>query len=164
MPQIRLIPIDDKLCGVVKHAPDEFAGTFGASLGDSTQVVQDVVKQTLALFATSPRAAEWGGFLVADPERALVIGSCGFTHGPEADGSVEIAYFTFPEFEGRGYATAMAAELLRRSRQSDSVSKVIAHTVPERNASTRILEKIGMERAGEAEDADVGKVWLWQVH
>jgi RimJ/RimL family protein N-acetyltransferase len=161
MPSVRLIRIDDELRGVVEDAPDDFARSYGASMGECRPAIREVVSQTLALLARAPRAVEWGGFLGSDQERAIVVGTCGFTHGPEADGVVEIAYFTFPMFEGRGYATAMAGELLKRSLESGTARKVIAHTLPERNASTRVLEKIGLQRVGEAHDPEVGKVWLW---
>jgi hypothetical protein len=38
---------------------------------------------------------------------------------------------------------------------------VIAHTAAERNASTRILEKIGMKLAA-AEEEDGMAVWRWE--
>lgn len=161
MPLIRLIGIDDELRRVVEETPHEFSGKYGASLGRSLALVRQVVLQTLALLETTPRAPEWGGFLAADRELAVVIGTCGFKHGPEADGTVEIAYFTFPEFERQGYATAMAGELLNRTVESGTVLKVIAHTLPERNASTRVLERIGLQLVGEAHDEEVGSVWLW---
>ncbi len=161
MASIRLIRIDDSLRRVVEDTGGDFTKAYGASLGEGEVVVRQVVSQTLALLMKAPRAPEWGGYLVVDQEQAVVIGTCGFKHGPEADGTVEIAYFTFPEFEGRGYATAMARELLKRALLSGDVREVVAHTLPERNASTRILENVGLHRVGEAHDAEVGKVWRW---
>ncbi len=159
---IRLISIDDNLRRIVEEAPDDFTRTFGASLGEHEALVRKVVAQTIALLVKVPRGPEWGGYLVADQDQSLVIGTCGFTHGPEADGTVEIAYFTFPEFEGRGYATAMARELLNRAVQSGAVREVVAHTLPKRNASTRILERVGLHLVGNAHDEEVGTVWLWR--
>ena len=161
MPSIRLIKIYDSLHRVVGESCDDFIKEYGASLGENKVVVREVVSQTLALLMKAPRAPEWGGYLVTDQEQAVVIGTCGFKHGPETDGTVEIAYFTFPAFEGRGYATAMARELLRRALQSGAVREVVAHTLPERNASTRILENVGLRLVGGAYDAEVGTVWLW---
>jgi [ribosomal protein S5]-alanine N-acetyltransferase len=158
---IRLIGIDGDLGRIVEGDGDDFNKVYGASLGDNGAVVREVVSQTLALLARAPRAAEWGGYLVIDEARGVVIGTCGFAHGPEADGTVEIAYFTFPEFERRGYATAMAAVLVERALRSGIVREVVAHTLPVRNASTRVLEKVGLQRAGEAHDPEVGKVWRW---
>ena len=160
--RIRLIAIDAALARIVDATDEAFANAYGATLGASKAVVAEVVAQTLALVQRAPRAPEWGGYLVADCLTGRVVGTCGFKHGPEADGSVEIAYFTFPAFERRGYATAMARELLRRSLQSDAVREVIAHTLPEHNASTRILEKVGLQFAGEIEDPEDGRIWRWR--
>ncbi len=124
-------------------------------------MVREVVTQTLALLRKAPRSPEWGGYLVADRDQVVVVGTCGFRNGPEADGAVEIAYFTFPGLEGRGYATAMAVELVRHALRSEAVRKVIAHTLPERNASTRVLEKAGLSLVGEVDDPEDGKIWLW---
>jgi RimJ/RimL family protein N-acetyltransferase len=55
----------------------------------------------------------------------------------------------------------MAAVLLERALRSGIVREVVAHTLPVRNASTRVLEKVGLQRAGEAHDPEVGKVWRW---
>ncbi|HEX9698715.1 MAG TPA: GNAT family N-acetyltransferase [Acidobacteriota bacterium] len=82
----------------------------------------------------------WIGYLVLADEAA--VGTCGFK-SPPRDGRVEIAYFTFPAFEGRGFATAMAAELVTIARQHDSAVVVAAQTLPQRNASHRVLEKLG---------------------
>ena len=97
-----------------------------------------------------------------DRGKDVIIGTCSFTAPPDADGVVEgCRIFTFPPFEGRGYATAMAARLVEVA-QGAGIRKVRAHTLPEPNASTRILEKLGFERIGEAVDADVGPVWRWE--
>jgi RimJ/RimL family protein N-acetyltransferase len=117
--------------------------------------------QTLALLARAPRAPEWGGYLAIDEGQGAVIGTCGYVHGPEADGTVEIAYHTFPEFERRGYATEMARALLERALQSGAVREIVAHTLPESSASTRVLEKVGLQRVGDALDPEVGRVWRW---
>lgn len=160
-PRVRLVRIDERLRQGVDRGGEACNAACGASPGDNIDLVRDVIAQTLALLETSPRAPEWGGFLAVDDAAALVIGTCGFAHGPESDGTVEIAYFTFPAFEGKGYATAMARALLERALAVPEIRDVVAHTLPEPNASTRILEKIGMRRAGEAHDPDVGKVWRW---
>jgi RimJ/RimL family protein N-acetyltransferase len=44
-----------------------------------------------------------------------------------------------------------------------AVHVVCALTLPEHNASTRILEKIGMSFAGLANDADEAPVWRWEL-
>jgi ribosomal-protein-alanine N-acetyltransferase len=78
------------------------------------------------------------------------------------EGAVEIAYYTFPGFESQGIATAMAAFLIERARMLQDVTRVIAHTLREPNASTRVLEKVGMRFAGEAVD-DGTPAWRWEI-
>jgi len=161
LPAIRLIAIDDALRRAVEGSDDDFVRAHGASLGAHRAVALSVIAQTLAFHAEVPRAPEWGGFLVADEVQPVVVGTCGYKHGPVADGTVEIAYFTFPEFERRGYGTAMARELTRRALISPDVREVVAHTLPEPNASTRILERVDFTFAGDVHDPEDGRVWRW---
>jgi RimJ/RimL family protein N-acetyltransferase len=137
---VRLIRIDETMRAHLDASKDEFEKTYQATFGEQEATARDAVTQTLQLLARVPRAARWGGYLAADEETGRIIGTCGFKHGPEENGRVEIAYFTFPGQEGKGYATAMATELLHMALGSHEVREVIAHSRPEPNASTRILE------------------------
>jgi RimJ/RimL family protein N-acetyltransferase len=106
-------------------------------------------------------AAPWAGYLAIDPARRLVIGTCAFKGPPDADRAVEVAYFTFAGHEGRGYATAMARTLRDQAVADGTVRVVRAHTLPERNASARILEKLGFQHMGEVHDPEDGLIWRW---
>ncbi len=99
----------------------------------------------------------WGCFLAVDEATGQVVGTCAYKGGPATDGSVEVTYHTLSPFEGRGYATRMAAELVARAGHR----RVLAHTLPERNASCRVLEKADFVRAGEVIDPEDGLVWRW---
>jgi ribosomal-protein-alanine N-acetyltransferase len=66
------------------------------------------------------------------------------------DGTVEIAY-------------ANAAELTRLAFADLRVCVVCAHTLPEHNASTRVLQKLGLRFVGLANDANEGTVWRWEL-
>ncbi len=162
MPSVRLIRIDEDLKCALEEPGGGFETAYRASVGEHGETAREVVAQTLALLEKSPRDPAWGGYLAVDPERGRVVGTCGFKHGLEKDGSVEIAYFTFPGFEGKGYATAMAGALLRLALESERVREIVACTLPERNASTRVLEKVGLRWAGETVDPEDGRVWRWE--
>ena len=56
----------------------------------------------------------------------------------------------------------MAAELVAIARASQWIRQVIAHTLPEPNASTRVLVKNGFRNAGPVLDPDDGRVWRWE--
>src|SRR5262245_9201927 len=103
----------------------------------------------------------WGGYFAYDLASREVIGTCAFKAAPDASGTVEIAYYTFPPFEGRGYGSAMARELASRAEASGNTRKLLAHTLPQPNASTRILERAGFMLEGEVTDPEDGQVWRW---
>jgi ribosomal-protein-alanine N-acetyltransferase len=101
--------------------------------------------------------------LAEDETSYLVVGSCAFKGPPAADGTVEIAYYTFSPYQGQGYAKGMARALISVARSSPLVRHVIAHTLPEKNASTSVLRSVGMRFVGEVWDPDDGLVWRWQL-
>lgn len=150
--QIALVPMDAGL--------DSALG--GLSRGEHAGLIDQLIEQTQRHFGPAPRPAPWQAYLAADPARGLVIGTCAFKDVPDAAGYVEIAYFTFPGFEGKGYATAMATALIAAARAALADVKVIAHTLPEVNASGSVLRKVGMRRTGEVVDPEDGLVWRWE--
>jgi RimJ/RimL family protein N-acetyltransferase len=56
----------------------------------------------------------------------------------------------------------MAQGLVERAIAAPEVHRIRAHTLPEPNASTRILEKLGFLKSGDAMDPDAGPVWRWE--
>src|SRR5262245_17142377 len=79
----------------------------------------------------------WIGYLSVSNHE--VVGGGAFV-GPPANGEVEIAYYTLPAFEKMGYAKQTAAALVKIARNSQPDIVLIAKTLPEPNASSRILE------------------------
>jgi CYTH domain-containing protein/GNAT superfamily N-acetyltransferase len=120
----------------------------------------EVCRSTAALYARCGFVPPWLGYLATAGDD--VVGTCAFKSAPAA-GEVEIAYFTFPRFEGRGIATAMARQLVSLARAIDPTLVLMAHTLPSANASTRVLEKLGFNRTGTGVDEEVGEVWQWKL-
>jgi ribosomal-protein-alanine N-acetyltransferase len=102
------------------------------------------------------------GFAVVLEETTLVVGMCGFKGPPDADGMAEIAYGIAPAWQGKGLATLAANELIDFARRSRLVVTLRAHTLPEPNASTRVLGKCAFQRTGEINDPADGLVWRWE--
>ena len=102
------------------------------------------------------------GFSIVHRETDAVVGSCGFVAPPSGDGVVEIAYGVAPEHQGKGYATEAAQALTDYAFASGDVRTVMAHTLPEPNASTRVLTKCGFRRIGEVMHPEDGLVWRWE--
>jgi [ribosomal protein S5]-alanine N-acetyltransferase len=147
MPKLRLIPIDRS------GSPSDAS----LQLDDCSR---EVCAATASLYEKVGYVSPWLGYLAVFNER--IVGACSFK-GPPASSKVEIAYFTFPEFEGRGVATSMARELLTLAMAAGPGIIVTAQTLPQRNASTAILEKLGFKRNGMGVDPEVGEVWEWEL-
>jgi len=123
----------------------------------SSDFLKDLCASTIAMYLDGAPMPPWAGYLAE--EQGVLIGTCAFKAPPES-GEVEIAYFTFPEHEGRGVATLMAQSLIDLA-EKHGVVKIKAQTLPERNASTRILEKLGFELSGPIIHPTDGEVWEW---
>ena len=131
--------------------PVEPVGTLPAELAENCAGTAELYKKIAYV-------EPWVGYIgVADG-----VPVCGGAFvGAPRNGRVEIAYYTLDEHQGKGYASAMAAELVRIARATDPSVTPIAFTLPGPNPSTRILEKLGFKQKGEAQDPDAGTVWEW---
>ena len=144
---------------VLQTLEEVLAQIDAMSAGDRAHVSAD----WLARVRNATDADPWVmGFAMVDRSTGAELGSCGFKGPPDADGMVEIAYGVAPERQSNGYATE-AAEALVAYAFADSVVRLVrAHTLPEANASTRVLTKCGFRRIGEVVDPDDGLVWRWE--
>ncbi|MBI1396522.1 MAG: GNAT family N-acetyltransferase [Betaproteobacteria bacterium] len=88
------------------------------------------------------------------------VGTCAFK-APPKDNRVEIAYYTFPDFERHGHATSMASALMEIAFNAHPGIRLVAHTRAEENASTAVLTKLGFHLTGRGYDKDDGEVWEW---
>ncbi|MEZ6005892.1 MAG: GNAT family protein [Planctomycetota bacterium] len=125
-----------------------------------TDLLAMVWQGTQELYAKVGFVAPFGCYLCL--ENGVVVGTCGFK-APPADGSVEIAYFSFPGHEGRGLATAMADFLVRTCRGADPDLAIRAQTLPDNGASHRVLEKLAFERGDDVQHVEDGLVWEWHL-
>jgi RimJ/RimL family protein N-acetyltransferase len=160
MKLLEFIPATRKILRQLATEPEEFAAEHGVILHDVAQSVGEAGLKFVRSFPyeTPP---EWFGYLAVEGESQRLCGVCTFK-GPALEGAVEISYYTFPGFEGRGIGTAMAGFLVERARSLPDVTRVIAHTFEQSGASPRILQKIGMHFTGEAEE-DGEAVWGWEL-
>jgi RimJ/RimL family protein N-acetyltransferase len=124
------------------------------------EMIAQVVEAMTQLYRKVGYEPPWIGYLVKEDD--AYIGACGFK-SPPVNNRVEIAYFTFPEYEGRGVATRIATELVRLALEKMPDVIVAAQTLPESNASTSVLKKLGFELTGTDEDEEVGLVWEWRL-
>jgi RimJ/RimL family protein N-acetyltransferase len=102
----------------------------------------------------------WVGYFVMRENK--IVGSCGFTGLPK-DGKVEIAYWTFKEYEGQGIASFCCKELISMAKQAGPDIIITAKTAPEQNASTKILQRNGFKFSGVVQDDEIGDAWHWEL-
>ena len=122
------------------------------------ELAVSVCSQVLKMYERTQPNFPWFGYLLEID--SVIVGSCAFKSPPKA-GRVEIAYFTFPAFEGRGFATEMAKQLLKIAAAADSNVQVYAQTLPVNSASTKILERLGFTLSGSVNHSEDGLVWEW---
>ena len=129
-----------------------------------SEMVRNVCAAHHRLYEKTGACPPWIAYLAREDARgtATFVGVCSFKSSPQ-DGAVEIAYFTFPEHEGRGVGAQMAATLVEIARREPGWRELMAHTQPQANPSTRILERLGFARAGTIEDPEDGPVWRWRL-
>jgi RimJ/RimL family protein N-acetyltransferase len=98
-------------------------------------------------FIAGSMAEEARTYAVELQEEDRLIGHVGF-HPWYAPRIYELGWVFHPRYHGRGYATEVAAALLRYGFESLSVHRVVATCQPENIASWRVMEKLGMLREG----------------
>ena len=94
-------------------------------------------------------------------QQGELVGSAAFKGRP-INGVVEIAYSTFDKFQRQGMGTSICEKLVELSLQTDPSIRITARTLPQRNYSTRILEKNNFTYLGVVQDLDDGLVWEWE--
>ena len=143
----------------MKLIPITEDGSPAEPVSDLPEIATQVMASTAELYGTVGYEPPWTGYLAVEDGRC--VGTCAFK-APPRDGDVEIAYFTFPQHEGGGIATSMAALLVAKAHGMDGIT-VTAQTLPAESASTTILQKLGFERSDDIDHPEDGLVWSWRL-
>ena len=157
---LRLLNITPEIAKLSSDAK-AFERSQGAGFGNQTDTIRGIIEANESFRSRNGARSVWGGYLAIDVDKKRVVGSCAFK-GEPIDGVVEIAYFTLPPFEGKGYASAMVAELIRLCQPTPAVRRITANTMPEESAVTGVLRKNGFIKTGEYNDPEDGLVWRWE--
>jgi ribosomal-protein-alanine N-acetyltransferase len=110
-----------------------------------------------------PEVLGWWTYLFIHPKDQALVGYGGFKGNANEAGMVEIGYAIRPAYQRRGLATEAAHGLIAYAFSHAPIKMVDAHTLPERNASAKVLEKAGMSYMGKVDDPDEGEVWHWRL-
>jgi RimJ/RimL family protein N-acetyltransferase len=163
MREISLLSCDLVLLELAVENPIALEEHLGAHIASNWEDFAIAMKVSRDKLRANAALSGWWTHLVLMGAPPVIVGVSGYTGPPGADGMVEIAYAIAPSYQGQGLATEAARELTRRAFRDMRVRLICAHTLPEHNASTRVLEKLGMRFVGLANDADEGTVWRWEL-
>lgn len=153
--KIDLVPVTAAIRAACARNPKDLEPLLGLDVPDGWPEFPE------AFTASLPAGGEWPGFLFVDSALRSVVGNGGFAGPPDAAGQVEIGYEVAPAFRNRGYATETVRQLLARAFRNVEVGTVVAHTLPERNASNAVLARSGFIFWGVVDRGEDGAVWRW---
>lgn len=141
----------------IKLVAIELGGSIDTSV-ELSEHAGPVIAATLDNYRARSGYAPWLCYMTFD--ETSNVGTCGFT-GPPIGGEVEIAYFTFPEHEGKGYAQQAARALVTIAKDAKPEVVIKAHTLPQEGPSCQVLRNSGFTRAGSLDHPEDGLVWVW---
>lgn len=102
----------------------------------------------------------WIGYFATLDGQKIV--GCGGYKGKPTEGTIEIAYGTFEEFEGQGIGTSICRQLVELSLRTDPSIRITARTLSDSGASAQILKRNGFMALGPVMDPEDGEVWEWE--
>jgi ribosomal-protein-alanine N-acetyltransferase len=153
---MRLVRATVPLMDAALAGDDALAEALGHRVVTGWATFREALPRTRDALVREP---DWGSRLLVSGDPPELVGWGGFKGAPD-DGVIEIGYEIAEERQGRGLATAAAGAMVQEAFADPAVTKVIAHTLPEPNASNRVLEKAGFAHDGEvSEDGEV--VWRY---
>ncbi|MES2881687.1 MAG: GNAT family protein [Bacteroidota bacterium] len=119
---------------------------------------RETIHQTIDFYKKVGFVPPWIGYYAE--EDGTLVAAAGFK-GPPVNGTIEIAYGTFEEYQQQGFGTKVCKQLVDLSLTTDPSIQITARTLPEENPSTRILRKNNFELMGTVNDPEDGDVWEW---
>jgi ribosomal-protein-alanine N-acetyltransferase len=158
---VRLVPAELPLLEAALESDAALAAALGVEVAPGWNGFPAALRHVRDSVAANPAAVEWGTRFFVDG--GTLVGWGGFKGAPSPDGEVELGYEIAPDLRGRGLATAAVRAMLVVAWAAPEVTSVVAHTLGERNASVRVLEKAGFTHEAEIVDPDDGPVWRFRL-
>lgn len=160
---VEIIPCSIAHLEKLIEGADAFLAAYEIQVVDGYLPFEGALEYSLNQMQQSRIWHPWLPYLFLFRPDQAVVGLGGFKSVPDPEGRVEIGYSIAPRYQGQGFATSAARQLIEMAFASASVSCVCAHTLAESNASTRVLEKCGMALVSELIDPEDGKIWRWEI-
>ena len=167
-PSLKLIPCELKHFEAILQDRKRLEQILGAAVFDDWFNFPGVagieaIRFSYEYLKANPDAHGWWTYLFIHLKDNALVGLGGYKGKADESGVVETGYAVIPAYRGQGLATEAAEGLIDHAFSDAHVRRVEAHTLAEHNASTRVLEKVGMRNVGTAHDPDAGEVWHWSL-
>jgi len=124
---------------------------------------QEAMQPSYQHLKSHPEILGWWTYLFVHKPDQTLIGLGGFKGLVNEEGMVELGYSIAPAYRRRGLAIEATRGMIKYAFQHPEIRSVDAHTLPEKNASTGVLEKAGMKFIGSMNDPEDGEVWHWSL-
>jgi [ribosomal protein S5]-alanine N-acetyltransferase len=161
MALIRLVRADLELLDAALAGDDRLATALGHDVVGGWATFTEALQPAREALARGSGGESWGTrFFVTDGAPELV-GWGGFKGAPR-NGVVELGYEIAEARHGRGLATAAVRAMVAEAFADERVVAVVGHTLAERNASNRVLEKVGFRYDGDAQEGGED-VWRYTL-
>jgi ribosomal-protein-alanine N-acetyltransferase len=160
-PRLDLVACDLALLEMILNDRPALAAALNATVPDGWPVSPEVQPLFRDFLKSDPSASGWLAYAAILRSERLVVGDVGFLGPPDPAGSVEIGYSVVAGRRGRGYASEMVGILIRWAFEDERVCRISAHTDSDNEASMKVLEKNGFERAGASAFLDQGDKIGW---
>jgi ribosomal-protein-alanine N-acetyltransferase len=164
--RLQLIPCELTHFEAILHDEQKLALLLQVKLAEDWlgfAAAREAMRPAYEYLKSHPAARGWWTYLFIHTPDQTLIGLGGYKGEPNEDGVVEIGYEIAPAYRRRGLAMEAARGMIDHAFAHDHIKAVLAHTLPEQNASTRVLEKLGMKQTGTVNDPEDGEIWRWSL-
>lgn len=160
--RLEIIPATIEHLERLIEGDNAFYAAFGWHVAETYNEFPEALVFSLNHLKARQVEPRWWAQLFIHTENAELVGLGGYKGAP-VDGVVEFGYSIAPKYRRQGLATEAARVMLARAFAEPTVSRVIAHTLAEPNASNRLLQRCGLRMTGEVVDPDDGPIWRWEI-
>lgn len=161
---LKLISCDTEILKAAIQGDEILAKKINVTVQDNwTEFGVAALQYSLDRLTESKEESGWWTYFPVHKQDNKLIGSGGYKGKPSSDGTVEIGYEIAPDYRNQGLATEMTKGLIENAFRDDRVKLIVAHTLGQDNASTKVLQKCGFKKVEEINDPDYGLIWKWEL-
>ena len=164
--RLKLIPCELHHFEAILNDQQKLASILQVKLADDWigfDAAQEAMQPSYQHLKSHPEILGWWTYLFVHKPDQTLIGLGGFKGPVNGDGMVELGYAIAPGYQRRGLAAEATRGMIKYAFAHPEIKCVDAHTLPAKNASTGVLEKVGMKFVGVVNDPDDGEVWHWSL-